>query len=271
MTEVSFKARYVGGEADKHRLNLYDASNSLIGISRALNITAHALINKGEVKKKGDKTKHVSIYLHPSKKGSFVEMVSILFEPEVYEAVGVSVLGAAFWDMLSYSWSQTTGQEYEPETSTVKKIIKNKEGFGEEISEALENPLGKIHRPITSDEQVKIEFHRARKGAVLEFNKETLDSVTCIKESPETDVVGNVTKFNVLTGYGRFYSDDNEKTIPFNLEESVSQESREILGKSLHWSVKNYDKKITIKARIILNNLGRVRRYLITDVYGLES
>lgn len=54
MKTINFKISYHNGDASDGRLDMYDASVSLQGFAKALAITTHALLNDGEIRKKGN-------------------------------------------------------------------------------------------------------------------------------------------------------------------------------------------------------------------------
>ncbi|KQS41758.1 hypothetical protein [Pedobacter sp. Leaf194] len=264
--EIKFIIRYTGGTADDRRLDLYDASRSMAGLAKALSITVHALLNDGEVKRKGDSTHGVNFLLHPSRQGSFIEFVSIIFEDDVIKGIGASILSAAFWDFIKYTWREATGREGELEEPSTRRIVNRNPSYEDEISRSLENPLQELHRPIANDNDIKIEITRPRVGVVVEFNRATLDYVMS-EEDPviESDVFGNVTKYNNLSGIGRFYDNVREKTVSFHSSQ-LDDEQKRTLTWSLHNSNgNNAAGKILIDVQVIKTHAGHIKRYTITD------
>lgn len=105
MSEIHFKISYKNGDADDHRLDMYDASVSLQGFAKALAITAHALLNEGEIRHKGNRAEGAKIYINPARRGSFEELVTIIVNnPEA--TVGVSIVSSAFWDIFEMDMVQ---------------------------------------------------------------------------------------------------------------------------------------------------------------------
>ena len=104
MQEVKIDIRYSGGSADDHKIDLYDAGASITGIARAIAITTHALVSGGEVRTNAGSVPNVKTYLHPSKKGSLIESISIIFEDPAVAALGVSTISASLWAMIKYTW-----------------------------------------------------------------------------------------------------------------------------------------------------------------------
>ncbi|WP_439184763.1 hypothetical protein [Carboxylicivirga taeanensis] len=273
--ELTFDIRYTGGDAEQNKLSLYDASTSILGLAKALNITAHTLVTKGDVRVKGASVPDVKTFLHPPKKGSFIETVSVVFGDPAVVAIGGSVIASAFYAMLEYSWKIATGQDVQPTNPTVKKIIEKNDLIDLALCDVLEKPLQQMHRPITRDSDMKIQVRRPRVGKVIQFDFNTKEFVSSINEvGRRSGIKGNVTKYNIITGYGRIYVDELNRTIPFNIDRkelTLLQES--IIKWSLYQSSANdYEvSKILITARVINDKQNQVKRYTIVKASKFES
>ncbi|WP_300686225.1 hypothetical protein [Chryseobacterium sp.] len=265
--ELKFILRYTGGKADESILDLYDASTSMQGLAKALAITSYALINDGKVRRKGDNIPNVDFYLQPSKKGSFIEIVTIIFQQPAVQVLGSSVLVAAFWDFISFTWNEATGREASLKEFKTKKLLEQNETLSEEISHALEIPLQQLHKPIQKDRNIEIEIRRPRSNdPVLKFNQNTLDYVMSEGEPEEVDnIIGNVTKYNILTGIGRFYDDRLGKTVSFHSSSELDENGKNTLSWSLHHSNQTRTGKISIFADAIKSNSGHLKRYIIKN------
>jgi hypothetical protein len=269
--ELRINIRYIGGEADNHKLDLYNASTSLLGISKALAITTQAVISKGkDVRVKGANIPNVQFYLHPPKKGSFIEVISVIFEDPAVQALGTSVIIPAFWDMLEYSWKIATGKDVStPKTKTVQRIINQNELIGDELKAVLEAPLQQVHRPIDSSD-LKIQIVRPRSGKILVLDNDTKNYVYSKNDGGLRDnILGNVTKYNIITGYGRFYMDELKKTIPFNIDKNeISVEQESLLRLSLYRaSVYGGAGKILLRAQVINDNIKHIKRLIVKGTY----
>lgn len=265
--EVKLTIRYTGGTADDSLLDLYDAASSIQGLAKALAITTNALVTKGEIRSRGDSIPNVKFFLHPPKQGSFIELVTIVFDDPVVKIIGKTVVTAAFWDMIDFTWRHATGRNKDPEERILQKIVKENELFPQEISRVLEIPLQQLHRPILHDRAIEIEIKRPRVGTILKFNAATLDYVMSQNDPlPIKDINGNVTKYNILSGYGRFYDDNSNKTIAFHISPQLTTKQKEILTWSLHHSTAdNQLGKIIVDALVIKDRLGNIKRYIIEN------
>jgi hypothetical protein len=266
--EISFTIRYTGGKADESLLDLYDAAASMHGLAKALGITSHALVNDGTVRHRADSIPNVKFYLHPPKKGSFIELVTIVFDDPAVQAIGSTVLVAAFWDFINFTWRRATGRDATLTEHSTKKIVRENEFFIQEIEHALEKPLQLIHRPIQHDRNIEIEIKRPRTGTILKFNKDTYDYVMSQNEAEDLEnVLGNVTKYNNLSGIGRFYDDTLGRTISFHSHKDLTDDEKQTLSWSLHASNQdNRSGKILLRIDVIKSNSGHIKRYIIKNV-----
>jgi len=250
---------------------MYDASVSLQGFAKALAITTHALLNEGEIRHKGNRAEGAKIYINPARRGSFEELVTIIVNnPEA--TVGVSIVSSAFWDILKWTWSKTLDLAYEPQTPFVRRLDDKLEPFIGEIEEALEIPLEQAHRPLKQCSEMTITITRPRSGDVITLNSETLESVSLQTEQNLTSgISGNVTKYNILSGIGRFYDDALGHTVSFKILESVSAHQKQLLTWSLHHAQATNTGKIEFEIQRVVSAKGKVKRYLVHSVKAINK
>lgn len=264
MKKIKFKISYHNGDATDNRLDMYDATVSLQGFAKALSITVHALLNDGEIRKKGNSINGAKIYISPSRKGSFEELITLVITNK--EAIGVSIASAAFWDLVKWTWSKTLDLAYEPETSHVKKLEQRIEPFIGEMEEALEVPLEQAHRPIKQCEDMKIVLKRQKVGYEIRLDSNTLKSVSIKTDLNDKIVFGNVTRFNILTGIGRFYNDELEHTVSFKMLDKFGSSQRRRITWSLHNAQQEGEGKLQLSVNRIISAKGVIRRYLVKKV-----
>ena len=266
MTKINFKISYHNGDAEDGRLDMYDASVSLQGFAKALSITTHALLNDGEIRKKGNRVEGANIYINPSRKGSFEELITLVVANQT--AIGASVIAAVFYDLVKWTWSKTLDLVYEPETSHVRKLEDRIEPFIAEMEEALENPLEQAHRPIKQCHDMTIVLKRHRTSdEVIKMNSDTLKSVSLRTEYDlTTGVIGNITRYNILSGFGRIYDDEQEQTISFKIQEEVTSNQKQLLTWSMHHAQSGNGGKLELEVKRILSAKGIIKRYLVYKV-----
>lgn len=267
-TTLKINIRFEGGTANEHKLDLYDAGKSLKGFSKALHIICTSLITKGEIRLKFTETKGLKFYLVSARQGSFLETVSIVLDNDIIKNVGLSVIGASVLDMLKYTLKGSVGQTYKPTTRIVNEIVKDNGDFLEEISQALETPMREIQTPIKTNKNVIIKIEKPKGELVAKLDKSTLDYVLNDPNPQlETNIIGNVTRFNALTlNGGRFYSDTEKRIISFTYKKDLDNIQKGILSTSLDRYTNGLSCKIAIDAYVVRNKLGKVKKYNIEKV-----
>jgi len=265
--DLNFKISYSGGPADNGLLDIYDASVSTRGLARALSITTHAFINDGQIRQRAERVAGAKVYLHPPRHGSFEELVTIAFNDPVVTTIGTSVIAAAFWDFLKWTWSEAVGQSHQPTTPFVNRISTRVEPFIGEMGIALESSMEELHRPIQSVQNMEISISRPRVGEIVRLDHSTRAYVSIRDEEDVEDLVGNVTKYNILSGYGRFFVDVLNRTLPFDLHHDVSPGEKALLTKSMDERNRGLDGKIILRASRIITGRGELKRF---KVYGVE-
>lgn len=267
MHPINFKISYHNGDAAHGRLTMYDAGVSLQGFAKALSITTHALLNEGEVRRKGVSIKGAQIYIKPSRKGSFQELISIVIEHDAVRTIGTSVITAVFYDLLKWTWSKTVEKYYEPTTPYVQRMRERNEPFIGDIEEALEKPLKQAHRTIEKSEEMLVVIMRPQMGEIFRIDRDTLKTVSLQTErNVIRDVMGNVTRYNILSGIGRFYDDALGHTVSFKMLEGSSRYERSLITWSLHNAVDEGEGKIKLSVKRVISAKGKVRRYLVQSV-----
>lgn len=264
MSEVRIIFHYDGGTAAHGSLDIYDAAISLHGLSRALAITTHAFLNDGEIRTRAERVDGAKILIRPPQRGSFQEIVTVVFQSSAVEAIGYSVIAAAFWDFLKWTWSEVIGENSRPSTPTVRRLQDRIEPVMGELVEALEKPIQEIHRPILRDRDIRLGVHRPHVGEVLRMNSDTLDYVTTSTESEiVSGLLVNVTRYNILSGFGRFFVDVEDRTISFKIADDMTSDQKELLTWSLDQRNRGFPGKILVDVRQVTNARGQVLKYII--------
>ena len=266
--EVSAVIRVEGGTADDGMLEIYDAAAMIHGVARAINIVAHSFsTDEEEIRVKAHTARGVKTLLHSSKKGCFEEQVDIVFSKKLASKIGHSVIVGNFWDYLAYCWSASIGNIHEPISSHLSKILSKDEDFFYIIGDALESAMQDVHKPISRDGKVKIYLSRPRVGDILELNKESLAYITTRTEESEIlEFTGNVTRFNVLSDFGRLYSNKEERIVSFKLAEKNNKAMQKNVVQSMQDKIDDKGGKLKFHASQVLSSQGLVKRYVIHDI-----
>jgi len=271
----SIKVRYEGGDADEHRLDLYDGTASIHGVAQAMQIATHAFVN-GKLITKAPALKGAKLYLKPSKSGSFLVDILVLVteNPEIALATGgifSAYTANPFYDFLKMVFGKATGlPDSEPETPAVRRALDKQEPFFDEVAEVMEGSLQRGHRPI-GDGVDRILIERPRSGLIT-LDENTKDWVNTRAVTPiDNNMTGNVTRYNVITRNGRIYIDQLNRIVPFRLGEEFPLAVLGSLTWSLHGSnsglggTQALPKKLTFGAVKVLSASGKVKRVIVSD------
>jgi len=265
--ELSAIVRVEGGLADEGLLDMYDAANMIHGLARALNIVGHSFANEQDIRSRANSANGIKTLIHSSKKGCFEERIDIRFSAEVAAQLGPSVVVNNFWDYLAFSWSAAVGKSHEPQSSNLKKIVQSTDLFESEIADALESAMQDIHKPILHDRRAKIFLERPRVGDILQLNRKTLDFVATREEKVrQFPIVGNVTRYNVLSDFGRLFSNAEKRVIPFRLMNTHEAEMRALIIESMKLHVLGLPNKLQFVVSEVVTSTGFVKRYMVHSV-----
>src|SRR5699024_8282004 len=131
------------------------------------------------------------------------------------QGVTVGTFQNASYDSVKFTFNSAMGRIGETETKRVREIAERREPIIGQLTESVEEPLKDMHRPIGSNGNVTINVERPRSPLIrrdsgtYEYLHEDLIS------DLEEGIVGNVTKYNTLSGYGRVFLDRHNRTYSF--------------------------------------------------------
>lgn len=209
-----------GNQADDGELDLVDAAAVLEGFAVSLNIVGHAFVHDNEVRNRVPIRNDFSTTLTAAKKGCFELQMDISFSEKAITHHGSSVIVSRFWDYLSLSLAVTAGVNYDPTTPWGTHLNSEEPLIFDDIASNIETHLLAVHRPIWSKNAQTVKVIRPKVGEKLVFNRDTLDYISVSNQSPDLEyLVGNVTKYNILTGRGRAYFKKYERTVPFLIKD----------------------------------------------------
>lgn len=257
MPEFRLKFRYENGTADTGQLDLYDGAVSLEGIARAITIATHALVN-GEIRTRADSAHGAKFYIRAPQRGSFV-----------YEAV-IFVTGAVtsgvFYDFIKYALKEAVGKLDEVADQPRPGVQSRLEPTIGELPATLESALIAVHRPIRQDPTMTLDVTKPRGEVLVSFNEETaiyLEPRTAHIPDP---VVGNVTRYNTLSRWGKLYDRSERRIISFFLEKDVTERERSLITWSLHENNLNREGTLYLKVEATVSANDRVKRYTVSAV-----
>lgn len=261
MPEYRLKAVYEHGTADNGRLDLYDASISLQGLARALTIITHAYIT-GEVRYRATSAAGTKIYLEPATRGSFVESIRIVVDNPVLQGLGYGVAGNALYDFIKWALREGFNAVQDPPREIIRRI----EPVLGELPVALEQPLQLMHRPIYKNRRTTLSLDRLRGERLITFDHVSADALAVVESGVEHDIVGNVTRFNVLSGWGRLFDRSEDRTVSFKLSDTLALDERSLITWSLDEVNNNRDGTLFFDVVATRTTSGEAKRYLITGI-----
>lgn len=274
MKQIEIVIRYEGEGADSGQLNLYDGARSYYGLARVINLITHAFANNDEVRKKLTKPENATTTLGPAKKGCFEQTIIVSLAQKVVDKIGLSVINSHYWDYLAYALATATDQQYAPQSSYLKKLLKDidKEIAFDELAEVLEKPLQYTLRPVSSHSATTVSFVRPKVGEILTMDQRTFEYVnTNDVEENSIDLEGNITRYNILSGYGRAYIDQFKRTVPFSIDNFENNRiAHAAATSSMNAGVENATLgKRRLKVQRVVNATGNVKRLIMKEINPL--
>lgn len=265
--KYALRLRFSGGEADHHRLELYDGTTSLHGFAQAIQIATHAYLNK-EVVSRATALKGAKFFIKAPRDGSLI--FDIISEIEKYPAL-VTIAAPIFYDFLKYSFKIATGAlNARADTPYVSKLSTKDEPFFDELGESMEGSLQRAHRAIDCG-VAKITLERPRSKLVT-FDASTSDWVNTREEDKSVDIYdGNITRYNSVTGNGRAYISRIGKIVPFRPAEDFPSNKRGLLTWSLHGNTIAGEKQLRLYARKIQSARGEIKRLVLSDCSNMPD
>jgi hypothetical protein len=261
--------RVEGGLADDGLIGIHDAGRMITGLARSINIVAHAFANENTVRQRANTADGSQTYIRASMKGCFEEQIEVHFTKATTAKIGKSVIANQFWDYLTWSWKHTLGKDRVSSSRFIDRIMESESDAPilDELSEALEVSLAEVHSPITHDERCQIILARPRVGDVLLLDQSSLDYLkNQVEDTQRFTISANVTKFNLLSGYGRLYSDIDGEIISFKLEHNEDQRVRDLVIKSMSQKSGGNAGKMNFLVTATRSVHGIVKKYKVFDV-----
>lgn len=256
MAELKIKFHYEHGSADEGRLDLYDASVSLQGIARATTIITHAFVN-GEIRTRGDAAHGARFYITAPKRGS------VIFEAAIW--VGGTIAAGLFYDFIKYATSEAVGK-FNATDDYNKALRERIEPTIGELPAALESPLDDVHRPIRKDQEMTLTVARPRGGKIITFDSDTALHLLPRTVEPPHPIIGNVTKYNSLTGWGRFFDRTEGRPVSFNIDKDMSDRERSLITWSLHENNMGREGTLYLRAEALVTPTEHIKRYNVSAI-----
>lgn len=135
-----------------------------------------------------------------------------------------------------------------------------------ELPAVLESALHQLHRPIRQNPEMTVAVAMADGPTLVTFDMETNAALESHEISLSEPEIGNVTRYNTLSRWGRFFSQSQGRVVSFYLAGSVTEHERSLVTWSLHESNLKRDGGLELHARALVSPSGHVKRYNVTKV-----
>lgn len=256
MSELRLKFHYEHGAANEGRLEIYDAAVALRGIARATSIVTHAYLN-GEIRTRAEAATGAKIYIDTPKRGSF------LYEATIWTAGALT--SGVFYDFIKYAFNEAVGKISQADQNS-KALDKRIEPTIGELPMVLESALEEVHRPIRQDGKIVLTVARPRGEELAVFDAESLLYLKPSTVPAPHEISGNVTKYNSLTGWGKFFDLIEKRTISFTIDLGSSERTRSLITWSLHENNLRRPGLLYLSANAVVSPTGTIKRYIVHQV-----
>lgn len=229
--EFDFSVVYDTDEQIFDGLDLYYGSKSLQGISEAISIATHGIVNKSYISRSTAR-KGIKIDFKTSFIGSFKQRFKVSFTSDRSVANLHDLSSKSYIELLQYTIGQVIGDNREINRRTAIKNFE-KMYFSEDITHRLTSSIFDAHLP------VKYQGYKATLYAaqtpIATFDQNTLSYLEEEIENPEPEILTiGISRFNARTGTGRLVEDIDGASFSFVPSHAFSKRQKSILVRSLH-------------------------------------
>ena len=266
MAEAEFRFIYKS-EDGSTSLDAYDASQALYGMSRSLAILTHYTIHR-RVIKQAPSLEGAKILVEPPRPGSFEFIIPIITDP-VVRAVAQNFAAAILYDLVKITYRRLVGKPDAPSSVAIQDIARRASGDLDALSDSINEDIVRIHRPLISDtKQYNITVNGGTVN-IVDLDRGTYDfSKTKVPGDTQQEFFGEIRSFNSSTVQGRFWIEDEERTVGFSVNKTtkLSDEARQILSWSLDEWVNNREGYVFIRGYPLSSRTGLLKHVFITRV-----
>jgi hypothetical protein len=253
------RIKFVGEEAEEHRLEAYDGIKSLDGIIRVARIATHYAAT-GEVRFRAPYTDLLDTHISITQEGSF----EMLFEQVSKITHGAAHAKRKADALLNRVIRRGTGQAEHENLAVDDEVIPS--GDIEAMVEAAEGGLKSAHRWITSGN--KRIYVNDDQGEV-ELNSETRTYVEDVEMGQEVTRDVSVAALNVNNRTGRVYLHDEGRTVPFLIHRQAEGRTITTLSTFLDEYAHKTGATVNIRYRPMVHIDGRIKRIIIFDCFEI--
>lgn len=275
MEITTFRIEYEGGEANQNRLIAYDGTKSLEGFSWALTVVLNYAVT-GNIRKQGDASSAVQIFLLPSKKGSFIVEVAVFltqpnspFLSSILGTVTVSAVTTLMGALIVKTFNAAVGRPSDEKIKGASYIRRMPAGDIDDLVVRIEPPLTRAHAAIgRSASSVRL---LTKKTELAKFDSSTKAYLESDVEPDAVVLQTNVSAFNAVSNNGRLYDLELARTVPFTVKKPPFPGTKAVLSESLRNYTRGWPSDIRITARREISGDRRLKRYHISAAEPLPQ
>lgn len=256
------KITFSGGEADQHRIDLYEGSQSLSGIGRVGTLVSH-YVATGQVRFRAPYSNRFGFFLSGTEEGSLTILVSEV--SRLKRDGGAAAANAT--KLLRKVIRRAIGKDKEGSVSLDGMDVPA--GDLDALAEAAGPGLITAHRWISHTKQnISIDIDQ-QKALKLDFvSKEYLNTEQTLGAGVQDVSVGAL---NVNSRNGRVYFHDLKRTVPFYVAKTARDRTIPTLSRFLTQYAEKTGATVNIKFEKVGYPDGRLKRIVISDCYSLEG
>lgn len=274
-----FQLAYFGGDADEHRLDMYDASASYYGFARTLSILGH-FYSTGEINAHAPKSE-LKVFLETAEEGSFKQTILAAAVGAVVATPLTVFITRAIdgWiptedaqtnqviDLLKEQNRILSGGKAVPTASQTE--VENADRFLEEQKEKVDvirsitaNSFKGIFRPVDRSVEVVGITHGQHNAPIGAVNKRALQLIEADRPDPDVvSIMSVVSSFSRGSKTGVVFSKDIGRG--FRIE--YTKPGKLPYEDDFSWS-QYYQRPIRLNGRFIKFFDGKVKKLLVYEV-----
>jgi hypothetical protein len=265
--------KFKGNEADAHQIDAVEGSNSLVGISAALQRIGHFAAT-GIIRKKSPYRSSIRFYLDVPRQGSleFPYHLTILDGATFISSnLGTGIVSSAIWDLIKFSFAAAIGKHHKPTTPFTKYLESSAGGNIEALIDAIEPSIRQAHTAVNSSAKTIYIITGNDNVTLNNFDANSKDYV-------QTTIRGQLNTIDVSVGAlhanqrtGRVFYAGWGKTVPFNVAPNAPSRTIEALSWGLDAYVRASGGMVRIKYEPLRAADDRVKRLVIYEAESLKD
>ena len=271
MADTEFRFIYKPADGS-NSLEAYDASQALYGIARSLSILTHYTLHR-KIIKQAPSLDGARVLVTPPKVGSFefiVPIIQVISDPANAAAVSQGLASSFLYDLTKTVYRRLAGKSEKTSSPEMQTLSRHASGDLDALADCLSEDVVRIQRPIISDNRKTYNIVvNGGSMSIVDFDRNTYDyAKTKVLGDEEREFFGYVRSFNGGTVQGRFWIEDEERTVGFSLNKTsnVSPSARRVLSWSLDQWVSKLKGFTFIKGYPLVSKTGLLKHVFITSV-----